>query len=38
MKQTTEEDVRFALEVVPAAVARLRELSPVYKQAAAVAG
>jgi cysteine desulfurase len=27
---TTDEDVRFALEVVPAAVARLRSLSPVY--------
>ena len=27
---TTEQDVNFALELVPAAVARLRELSPVY--------
>ncbi len=27
---TTEEDVDFALELVPAAVARLRRLSPVY--------
>lgn len=29
-KHNTEEDVDFALEVVPKAVARLRELSPVY--------
>jgi len=29
-KQNTEEDVDFALSLVPAAVARLRELSPVY--------
>jgi cysteine desulfurase len=28
----TEEDVEFALEVVPAAVARLRDLSPIYKR------
>jgi cysteine desulfurase len=27
----TERDVDFALEVVPAAVARLRELSPFYQ-------
>jgi cysteine desulfurase len=30
-KLTTKDDVDFALEVVPAAVARLRELSPAYK-------
>jgi len=29
-KQNTEDDVDFALSLVPAAVARLRELSPVY--------
>ncbi len=29
-KYTTEEDVDFALEVVPAAVGRLREISPVF--------
>jgi cysteine desulfurase len=34
-KLTTKADVEFALEVVPAAVARLRELSPSYKQALA---
>ena len=33
-KQNTEEDVDFALEVVPKTVARLRELSPVYNKAA----
>ncbi len=33
-KHTTESDIDFALEVVPAAVKRLRELSPVYKQQA----
>jgi cysteine desulfurase len=31
---TTKEDVEFALEVVPAAVARLRELSPSFKAVA----
>ena len=34
-KQTTAEDVEFALELVPEVVARLREISPVYKKAAA---
>ena len=29
-KDTTQEDVDFALEVVPAAVDRLREISPVF--------
>ena len=33
-KHTTESDIDFALEVVPAAVRRLRELSPVYRQQA----
>lgn len=32
-KQNTAEDVDFALELVPEVVARLRELSPVYKKA-----
>ncbi len=32
-KHTTESDIDFALEVVPQAVKRLRELSPVYKPA-----
>jgi cysteine desulfurase len=31
-KDTTDDDVDFALEVVPAAVSRLRELSPVYRK------
>lgn len=31
-KQNTAEDVDFALSVLPEAVARLRELSPVYKK------
>jgi cysteine desulfurase len=31
-KQNTDEDVDFALALVPEAVARLRELSPVYKR------
>jgi cysteine desulfurase len=30
----TEKDVDFALDLVPAAVARLRELSPFYQVAA----
>jgi cysteine desulfurase len=34
-KQTTAEDVEFALELVPEVVARLREISPVYRKAAA---
>jgi cysteine desulfurase len=33
-KQTTDEDVDFALELVPEVVGRLREISPVYKKAA----
>ncbi|HKD85289.1 MAG TPA: cysteine desulfurase family protein [Terriglobales bacterium] len=33
-KQTTVEDIDFALELVPEVVARLREISPVYKKAA----
>ncbi len=32
-KQNTGADVDFALEIVPAAVARLRELSPIWQQA-----
>ena len=32
-KLTTEEDVDFAIEIVPQAVARLRELSPSYRNA-----
>jgi len=31
-KQTTEDDLNFVLEQVPAAVAKLRELSPVWKK------
>ncbi len=33
-KQNTEEDVEFAIELVPAQVARLRELSPLYNKEA----
>jgi cysteine desulfurase len=33
-KQTTAEDIDFALALVPETVARLRELSPVYKREA----
>jgi cysteine desulfurase len=33
-RHTTAEDIDFALEVVPAAVAQLRELSPTYRKAA----
>jgi cysteine desulfurase len=33
-KQNTEEDVEFALDLLPQTVARLRELSPVYNRAA----
>jgi cysteine desulfurase len=33
-KQTTEEDIDIALALVPETVARLRELSPVYKRQA----
>ncbi len=32
-KQNTSEDVDFALELIPATVARLRELSPIYNKA-----
>lgn len=35
-KQITEEEIDVALQIVPAAVARLRELSPTYKPAEAV--
>ena len=31
-KQNTAEDVEFAIELVPAQVARLRELSPLYNR------
>jgi len=33
-KQTTQEDIDFALALVPETVARLRDLSPVYKKEA----
>jgi cysteine desulfurase len=33
-KQNTAEDVDFAIELVPASVARLRELSPLYNKEA----
>ena len=33
-RHTTEADINFALEVVPAAVAQLRELSPTYRKGA----
>ncbi|MBZ5527048.1 MAG: cysteine desulfurase NifS [Acidobacteriia bacterium] len=32
-RHTTEADIEFALEVIPAAVAQLRELSPTYRKA-----
>ncbi len=35
-KQNTEDDVEFALSLIPATVARLRELSPVYNRKTAV--
>jgi len=35
-KQNTEEDVDFALSLVPATIARLRELSPIYNRNSAV--
>ena len=35
-KQNTAEDVDFALELVPASVARLRELSPLYNRKEAI--
>jgi len=36
-KLTTDADVDFALEIVPTAIAHLRELSPLYKNRVAVA-
>jgi cysteine desulfurase len=33
-KQTTSGDIDFALELIPATVARLREISPVYNKTA----
>jgi cysteine desulfurase len=33
-KQTTEEDIDFAIQLLPETVARLRELSPAYKKQA----
>ena len=33
-KQTTEEDIDFAIQLLPETVARLRELSPAYKRQA----
>jgi cysteine desulfurase len=33
-KQNTEDDVQFALDLVPQTVSRLRELSPVYNRTA----
>ena len=35
-KQTTNEEVDFAIQIIPETVARLRELSPVYQKPAAV--
>jgi cysteine desulfurase len=37
-KQTTGEDIDYALELVPTEVSRLRELSPVYRKAPALTG
>jgi cysteine desulfurase len=34
-KQNTDEDVEFALSLIPPTVARLRDLSPIYNKAAA---
>ena len=31
-RHTSAEDIDFALEVIPAAVAQLRELSPTYRK------
>jgi cysteine desulfurase len=33
-KQTTAEDIDFAISVIPETVGRLRELSPLYKKEA----
>jgi len=35
-KQTTNEDIDFAIKVIPETVARLREISPVYQKQTAV--
>ena len=35
-KHNTEEDVDYALSIIPGTVAKLRELSPVYKKKEAV--
>ncbi|MFZ0955907.1 MAG: aminotransferase class V-fold PLP-dependent enzyme [Candidatus Sulfotelmatobacter sp.] len=35
-KQTTEEDIEFALALVPETVARLRQLSPAYRKEAVI--
>jgi cysteine desulfurase len=35
-KQNTADDIDFALELIPEAVTRLRELSPVYKKAVSI--
>jgi len=35
-KQNTADDIDFAIQLVPASVARLRELSPLYNKSAAV--
>jgi len=35
-KQTTPEDIEFALSLIPHTVARLRELSPIYNKKAGV--
>jgi cysteine desulfurase len=32
-KQTTKEEVDFAIQIIPETVARLREISPVYQKA-----
>ena len=31
-KQTTNDDIDFAIKVIPETVARLREISPVYQK------
>jgi cysteine desulfurase len=35
-RHTTEREIEFALQVIPAAVERLRELSPSYRKTADV--
>lgn len=37
-KQTTAEEINYALSLIPAEVSRLRELSPVYRRHEALAG